>query len=166
VERARVHAAYVPGELLTGIWLLPVPAASRTRNMKKLDPVSSSLPQPMKEKNPQPPLTIQVPAEQDATMTEVTPKSPKSLYPSVILGLAMVTRGEIAFLIASMAQAEGIFTSTKELYLIVVWAGLLCTIAGPIGVGWLVRRVKKLEKKRVDAGGAGEGVLRAWGVGN
>ncbi|KAF8542198.1 Cation/H+ exchanger [Trichophaea hybrida] len=154
------------GKFVTGIWLLPVPAASRARNTKKPEFTSSSPPQPMKKQSSQPSPATQGLAEQDAAMAEPVPKSPKSLYPSAILGLAMVARGEIAFLIISIAQAEGIFTSAKELYLIVVWAAMLCTIAGPIGMGWLVRRVKELEKKRVDAGGAGEGVLGAWGVGS
>ncbi|KAF8243273.1 Sodium/hydrogen exchanger, partial [Wilcoxina mikolae CBS 423.85] len=128
------------GKLVTGIWLLPVPAVSRTRNTKKPEFTSSSPPQPVKEQSPQPSPATQGLAEQDAALAEPAPKSPKSLYPSAILGLAMAARGEIAFLIASVAQAEGIFASAEELYLIVVWAAMLCTIAGPIGVGWLVRR--------------------------
>jgi Kef-type K+ transport system membrane component KefB len=92
-------------------------------------------------------------------------KPPRSLYPSAILGLAMVARGEVGFLIASVAQAEGVFDGAPQLYLIVMWAAMVCTIAGPLCVGSLVRRVKVLERKRSEAGsGGGEGVLGAWGV--
>jgi len=42
---------------------------------------------------------------------------------------------------------------------------MLCTIAGPLSVGTLVRRVRALEKKR-EEGGGGVGVLGAWGVEN
>jgi Kef-type K+ transport system membrane component KefB len=109
---------------------------------------------------------------QDAPLTAPAPQPPKSIYPAFILGLAMVARGEIAFLIASVAQSQGVFDSNQELYLLVVWAAMVCTIAGPMAVGNLVGRVKKLEKKRgesVAAGGQGavgdgRGVLGAWGV--
>ncbi|EWC46290.1 hypothetical protein DRE_04461 [Drechslerella stenobrocha 248] len=93
---------------------------------------------------------------------EVPPNPPISVYPSFILGLAMVARGEIAFLIASIASANGIFSQNPEpdgpeatpgsphdqTFLIVMWAAVLCTILGPLGVGLLVRRVKHLEKEK------------------
>ena len=98
-----------------------------------------------------------------------TPK-PRSLYPPSILGLAMVARGEIGFLIASIAESEGIFSSSNEMngessdvFLIVVWAIMLCTILGPVGVGLLVKRVRALQAKR-SSESRGE-VLGAWGIG-
>jgi Kef-type K+ transport system membrane component KefB len=93
-----------------------------------------------------------------AAAEEATPPS-RSLYPASILGLAMVARGEVAFLIASVAQSTGIFagtSATEQLYLVVMWAAMVCTIVGPLGVGVLVRRVKVLEK-------GGVGVLGVWG---
>lgn len=98
------------------------------------------------------------------------PPKPRSLYPPVILGLAMVARREVAFLIASVAESRGIFASSDqdqggELYLIIVWAAVLCTMLGPLGVGMLVRRLKALEEKRKKNGGGGStGVLGEWGV--
>lgn len=101
------------------------------------------------------------------------PQKPRSLYPPAIIGLAMIARGEIGFLIASVAEARGIFSSSashsesmasSELYLIVVWATVLCTILGPVAVGLCVRRVKALERERVLKGGSGDGVLGGWGV--
>ncbi|PLB50782.1 Sodium/hydrogen exchanger [Aspergillus steynii IBT 23096] len=95
------------------------------------------------------------------------PPKPKSLYPSSLLGLAMVARGEIGYLIASLAESRGIFsdgasTGTTESYLVIVWAITLCTLIGPICVGTLVRRVKTLQQKRVRSGGMDP--LGVWGI--
>ncbi|KAF8586232.1 hypothetical protein K439DRAFT_1556832 [Ramaria rubella] len=79
-------------------------------------------------------------------------------YSPALLGLAMTARGEIGFLIASVAKSRGIFSSlpstlvaeggeSDELYLVVVWAIVLCTIVGPMAVGGLVRRIKRLEAR-------------------
>ena len=38
----------------------------------------------------------------------------QDLYPSAILGSAMVARGEIGFLISSIAESEGIFSADKD----------------------------------------------------
>ncbi|KGO70924.1 Cation/H+ exchanger [Penicillium italicum] len=93
------------------------------------------------------------------------PPKPKSLYPPSILGLAMVARGEVGYLIASIAESQGIFSEESdgpsEIYLVVIWAISLCTLIGPILVGTLVRRVKKLQQSR---GGMGSDPLGAWGI--
>lgn len=96
---------------------------------------------------------------------------PRSLYPASILGVAMVARGEIGYLIASLAETDGIFAQggssstsehgSSEMYLVVVWAITLCTIMGPICVGALVRRVQSLEGRRVHSGS--ENPLGIWG---
>ncbi|KXG53883.1 Cation/H+ exchanger [Penicillium griseofulvum] len=83
------------------------------------------------------------------------PPKPKSLYPPAILGLAMVARGEVGYLIASIAESKGMFSNESsegpsETYLVVIWAISLCTLIGPILVGTLVRRVKKLQQSRED----------------
>lgn len=100
------------------------------------------------------------------------PRNPISLYPATILGTAMVARGEIGFLISSIAESKGIFSSTSDatevsqMFLIITWAIVLCTVIGPLCVGLLVRRVKYLE-----AGAEKDGrtvradVLGVWGVG-
>ncbi|KAG6104650.1 hypothetical protein E4U14_005564 [Claviceps sp. LM454 group G7] len=83
-------------------------------------------------------------------ITQATPK-PRSLYPASIIGCAMVARGEIGFLISSIAESNDIFSSssgrssTSDLFLIVTWAIVLCTILGPLAVGLLVRRVRRLQ---------------------
>ncbi|KAK1142018.1 hypothetical protein N8T08_008224 [Aspergillus melleus] len=105
-------------------------------------------------------------ANQPSNRISLPPK-PKSLYPPSILGLAMVARGEIGYLIASLAESQGIFsdgasTGTTESYLVIVWAITLCTLIGPICVGTLVRRVKTLQQKRVNTGGMDP--LGVWGI--
>lgn len=107
---------------------------------------------------------------QDATEVAISrntvPASkPFSLYPGAILGSAMVSRGEIGFLISSLAESNGIFSTDgkDQVFLIVTWAIVLCTIIGPVGVGLLVRRVKTLEKAKEERAG-GSDVLGVWGV--
>ncbi|KAL4914680.1 Sodium/hydrogen exchanger family-domain-containing protein [Aspergillus aurantiobrunneus] len=94
------------------------------------------------------------------------PPRPKSLYPASILSLAMVARGEIGYLIASLAESNGIFGQaaggSSETYLIVIWAISLCTLIGPISVGTLVKRVKALQQQRTNTGGLDP--LGVWGI--
>ncbi|KAI2633135.1 Sodium/hydrogen exchanger family-domain-containing protein [Hypomontagnella submonticulosa] len=100
-----------------------------------------------------------------------TPAKPLSLYPAAIVSCAMVARGEIGFLVSAVAESNGVFRQpsdgdgTSELFLVVTWAIVLCTIVGPICVGLLVRRVKKLESKAASPGERGtRDVLGVWGV--
>ncbi|KAK5020422.1 hypothetical protein LTR60_000530, partial [Cryomyces antarcticus] len=88
-------------------------------------------------------------------------RKPRSLYPAAILGSAMVARGEVGFLISSTAQSKGVLGS--EVFLVATWAIVLCTILGPISVGLLVGRVKRLQKKAADMGGRDD-ALGIWGV--
>ncbi|GKZ48622.1 hypothetical protein AbraIFM66951_000704 [Aspergillus brasiliensis] len=94
------------------------------------------------------------------------PPKPKSLYPPFILGLAMVARGEVGYLIASLAESQGMFSSgssgeISDIYLVVIWAISICTLVGPISVGTLVKRVKKLQQSRESLGADPLGV---WGI--
>ncbi|KIW20982.1 hypothetical protein PV08_01561 [Exophiala spinifera] len=98
---------------------------------------------------------------------------PKSLYPAWLLGSAMVVRGEIGFLISALAASNGIFAADgdnvrapSEIYLVVTWAILLCTITIPIALGLVAKRVKRLQKQRQQNGdAAGQDPLGTWGVG-
>ncbi|EDU40418.1 sodium-hydrogen antiporter [Pyrenophora tritici-repentis Pt-1C-BFP] len=86
--------------------------------------------------------------------------------------LAMCARGEIGFLISGVAESRGVFSvdgkgtdEPTDMFLIVTWAIVLCTIMGPLGVELAVRRVKKLEsRKDKQEHGAGRDVLGVWGV--
>ncbi|KAI1175378.1 cation/H+ exchanger [Nemania sp. FL0916] len=169
------------GKLLCGLWLVRVPsittwAASR---VKKSAPDNSS------ETRPSPSIELdEAAARSTVDDTSVTatgagqspaeiqnstpdPSKPLSLYPGVILGLAMVARGEIGFLISSVAQSRGVFgrgpnNEESDIFLIATWAIVLCTIIGPLCVGLVVRRVRRLE---VDNTRAPANVLGVWGVG-
>ncbi|RNJ58178.1 hypothetical protein D7B24_005135 [Verticillium nonalfalfae] len=96
------------------------------------------------------------------------PKMPVSLYPACIMAFAMVARGEIGFLISALAESNGVLGrqphegQPPELFLVITWAIVLCTIGGPVCVGLLVKRVNKLEGQKVSTEGAS--VLGAWGV--
>lgn len=100
------------------------------------------------------------------------PPKPFSLHPPLILALAMCARGEIGFLISGVAESKGVFSALGEtskepsdIFLVVTWAIVLCTIAGPLGVGLSVRRVKKLQERRNrQQDGSGRDVLGVWGV--
>lgn len=103
-----------------------------------------------------------------------SPNAPKpfSVHPPLILALAMCARGEIGFLISGVAESKGIFSPSgavssepSDIFLVVTWAIVLCTISGPLGVGLSVRRVKKLQgRKNKQQEGAGRDVLGVWGV--
>ncbi|CRG91715.1 hypothetical protein PISL3812_08767 [Talaromyces islandicus] len=100
------------------------------------------------------------------------PPKPKSLYPPAILGLAMIARGEVGYLIASLAESQGIFSakqsdsstslSSSDIYLVIIWAISICTLIGPICVGMLVRRVKKMQKTKANLGSPDP--LGVWGL--
>ncbi|KAM0354209.1 hypothetical protein ACHAPU_001247 [Fusarium lateritium] len=98
------------------------------------------------------------------------PEKPLSLYPACIVGIGMVARGEIGYLISALAESKGVFGGSKEgqpseLFLIVTWAITLCTVIGPISVGLIVNRVRVLESDSQKAKGESKrNVLGAWGV--
>ena len=88
-----------------------------------------------------------------------------------MLGTAMVARGEIGFLISSVAESTGIYgasgdDATSELFLVVTWAILICTILGPLVVGMLTKRVKRLQETDRRKGNQSGKVdpLGIWGV--
>lgn len=86
-----------------------------------------------------------------------------------MLGSAMVARGEIGFLISSVAESNGVFGSSgasgsSELYLIVTWAILLCTLIGPMAVGLMAKRVKRLQVIERSASSGKTDPLGIWGM--
>lgn len=68
-----------------------------------------------------------------------TPSQP-AWETAAFLGLAMVARGEVGLLIAQIGYTESGLLS-EEGFLVVLWAILLNTVVGPVGVGVLVKRV-------------------------
>lgn len=176
------------GKFTTGLWLLRFsPPSLVAAPLEKLRLLKKTLGWSSAAASVQSPATSTAETEPKTSDEKTTtsasdpghpqrlPQKPRSLYPPTILGLAMIARGEIGFLIASVAEARGIFAppsahssehsiESSELYLIVIWATVLCTMLGPVAVGLCVRRVKVLERERIEKGGAGTGVLGAWGV--
>ncbi|KAG9586689.1 Sodium/hydrogen exchanger, partial [Aureobasidium melanogenum] len=93
---------------------------------------------------------------------------PQSLYPSLMLGSAMVARGEIGFLISSLAESNGVFGTVEgggssDTFLVATWAILLCTIIGPVSIGAMTNRVRRLQKARA-TNTAKPDPLGGWGV--
>lgn len=103
-------------------------------------------------------------------LTASKPLRTRIVYPPSILGFAMVARGEIGFLIASIAESNGIYQankgshsdSTSELFLIVSWAIVLCTIIGPICVGVFLRSIR--HKKTFGGPNRQEEEVDEWGI--
>ncbi|KAI1481057.1 hypothetical protein F4774DRAFT_376809 [Daldinia eschscholtzii] len=167
----------------------PVKNRTATEGVQ-LEPVSATTPQPVdqpvgneisegtREVGDQSRVAGQQPAptssEGGSLGENATPAKPLSLYPAAIVSCAMVARGEIGFLISAVAESKGVFRrpsdnakseGASELFLVVTWAIVLCTIAGPICVGTLVRRLKKLEARAAKVGERGtRNVLGVWGV--
>lgn len=112
-----------------------------------------------------------LPNTKSKRISNPAPKA-RSLYPASILGSAMIARGEIGFLISSLAESHGIFSSSSsssqgkpsEIYLIVTWAIMLCTIIGPIVVGLLVRRVQRLQLVERERSDGRVDPLGIWGM--
>ena len=70
---------------------------------------------------------------------------------ALMIGAAMIARGEIGFLIASLSESSNTLTlrpetlsiessTSEDIFLVIAWAIVLCTIAGPIFVGILIRK--------------------------
>jgi len=95
-----------------------------------------------------------VPSISDTTTVTQTysSKLQSRLYPAILLSLAMTTRGEIGFLISAVGQSSGLLVP-ENVYLIVQWGIVLCTLGGPIGVGLVVRKIRRGKS----------GLLGSWG---
>jgi len=154
----------VLGKLLCGAWLLRFTLLAKmkyvTKNMTKR--MSTAIRQYTPGRKS--PVTPQTPPSNTQT------KQPTSLYPAAILGSAMVARGEIGFLISSIAESKGLWRQpgdennsnskpSSAIFITVTWAILLCTFVGPIAVGLIARRVKRLESAN---GSERSDVLGQW----
>lgn len=182
------------GKLVCGFWLvrfsgvpsLPLPALFKKDQAEKCAGIQSPTSKNKKRKRH----AVQTALDSASTHTDAAPRSaavqtqantskkltpskipkPKSLYPPLMLGSAMVARGEIGFLISSLAESTGIFSSgadgSSELFLVVTWAVLLCTIIGPLSIGVMVKRVRRLQRRERQGGtrAGKEDPLGIWSV--
>ncbi|KAL7951233.1 Sodium/hydrogen exchanger family domain-containing protein [Trichoderma barbatum] len=188
-------ALMMVGKLLCGVWLLRISTASflPTKFLAfikhpKLQvahfwgrayekPKASQTSTPSQATQVQEPSTTSPSSRETATHTTASHSdpagtNPRSIYPASILGCAMTARGEIGFLISSIAESNKIFSSpsandgkNSEIFLIVTWAIMLCTILGPLSLGLAVRRVKQLQQGVEKQGRLVQrDVLGVWGV--
>ncbi|KAG7416812.1 Na(+)/H(+)-K(+) antiporter GerN [Fusarium oxysporum f. sp. rapae] len=149
-----------------------VPGAQCADNLSPRDGASAAQEGEGRDANPLEPVTDTDTSQASPQVRNSTPKPEKalSLYPACIVGIGMVARGEIGYLISALAESKGIFGATadgqsSEIFLIATWAITLCTIIGPISVGLIVNRVRKLENgSRKAKGERRKNVLGAWGV--
>ena len=186
VWRGLIYTALmILGKLLCGLWLvrLNVPGLlspftrARKLHSEKTNPtalppsriVDTKIDRPeagLKNKSKTQQANTSVKLDRSSKHPHRTPEAanPVSIYPGGIVGCAMVARGEIGFLISSLAEMNGIFgeEANGHVFLIVTWAILLCTILGLIGVGFMVRRLKRLSEGK--GSGSGRDVLGAWGL--
>jgi hypothetical protein len=72
-------------------------------------------------------------------IVEIRPRLQHSLILAMLLGTAMVARGEIGLLIIQMGRKETPFLSERA-FITSTWAIILNTIVGPAAVGWLLKR--------------------------
>ncbi|KAM3084583.1 hypothetical protein ACMFMF_001937 [Clarireedia jacksonii] len=108
----------------------------------------------------------QIPQHEEGPLIEDTPIKPHMLkaphLDAIIVGSTMIARGGFGFLVASEARssgtlalkprsAGGAFRTPRDgvhtldvvedqIFLVIIWALVLCTIAGPIVSGFAVRR--------------------------
>ncbi|RAH53096.1 phosphate:H+ symporter [Aspergillus piperis CBS 112811] len=90
-------------------------ADARNSDEHKGNPPNPNRNEPVSETEPQT-------TSSNPSSTMSLPPKPKSLYPPFILGLAMVARGEVGYLIASLAESQGMFSGgsngdVSEIYL-------------------------------------------------
>ena len=153
IWRGIVYACLmVLGKLVCGLWLVRF-STSYAFDRRGDDDKKNDMAGQGPELEPTPP---SFPEKSKSKLARL-PK-PKSLYPAAILGSAMVARGEIGFLVSAIAQSNGIFDSMnlspdsgrtgQDVFLIVIWAIMLCTVIGPVAVGLIVRRVRTLQRLR------------------
>jgi hypothetical protein len=171
IWRGIVYASFMAaGKLACGLWLVRFDA-DYTFGVRRKDKKDKKREKYVLETRPNPPGS----PTKSKLKSFGLPK-PKSLYPASILGSAMVARGEIGFLVSAIAQSNGIFSSigpdsssagtVQDLFLVVTWAIMLCTVIGPVAVGLIVRRVRRLQKQRkgsVERNGQAD-PLGIWGL--
>ncbi|WVR05474.1 hypothetical protein IAU60_002490 [Kwoniella sp. DSM 27419] len=116
------------GKVFCGAWLLVWPKSEPSRSTTALKEVAS---------------TGELEAQAAAVASRHSTGSTDSGFPwtgVVFLGSAMTARGEIGLLISQIAYHTPNPLLTEDEFLVVNWAIILCTVAGPLSVGFVVRR--------------------------
>ncbi len=143
--------------LVYPLWPRSRPAEHTASNDEERLPRSSTLTfrePPLHEKTDAqtPPTQGVVPADPEShDVREKIPseyRASTSVPAAAFMGAAMVARGEIGLLIAQLARGgsehapgddvPGVLS--EEPFLLCIWAILLCTLVGPVALGYFVRR--------------------------
>lgn len=162
------------GKLLCGVWLLRIPSVSLLLNKfiafikhprlqiphfwgqahqkPQVSHGSTATPATQSQESPTARPSHETATQATVPHSDPAGMKPRSMYPAAMIGCAMTARGEIGFLISSIAESKKIFSSTQadngknsDIFLIVTWAIMLCTIIGPLSLGFIVRRVRQLQ---------------------
>lgn len=164
IWRGLVYASLmIFAKLITGIWVLPAsslykPFSALGRRLQAVGRKARSISighrgrrSRSRSRSPQHrprPQHIELSRTGEQISGYNAPREAPGIYPGLILGSAMVARGEVGFLIASLAQGNGIFSSADssgtDVFLVVIWAISICTLVGPVATGLWIGRVRKL----------------------
>jgi hypothetical protein len=99
------------------------------------------------DRNPGPDPEDEISDKETRRLSSVVETKPtyrhSTLFAALLLSFAMTTRGEIGFLVAAVGQSITVL-DPEDVYLVVIWAVVLCTLLGSIGVGIIVYIIKKV----------------------
>ncbi|SGY84005.1 BQ5605_C009g05669 [Microbotryum silenes-dioicae] len=101
------------------------------------------------------------PPSRKSSSPQITSLLHDTLPAAAFLGVGLIARGEIGVLILQSAINSSFSSGSakmlgEEAYLVAVWAVGLCTIGGPVGMGWVCRRFgARLVEGPWGAGGRG-----------
>lgn len=79
---------------------------------------------------------------QNQMCSDRTSSAARSWPPAMLLGLSLIARGEIGFIILNIAREAGIIGcggKGSEAFNVGIWSIVLNTVGGPIAVGVLLR---------------------------
>ncbi|KAI9069552.1 hypothetical protein FKP32DRAFT_1753760 [Trametes sanguinea] len=92
------------------------------------------------------PKNVEASSSTPAVTTGEPPRGSAAIHAAAFMGIAMVARGEIGLLIAQLARGGGGEGETptgllgEDAYLLCIWAILVCTLVGPMSLGFVVRK--------------------------
>lgn len=168
----------VIAKMAVGLWMLIWPASGHPTSRSSLLPVDKTPPSVNGKRQ-----TLVYPsgAGEETPEASMTSPEPSRVRSALLLGVAMVARGEIALIIAQLARPllvdsdvtsstisstddtgnSVIATTTpvpdEEAFAVVIWAVLLSTVVGALGVGVLLAVWEKRDERHAqEVGSSGE----------
>ncbi|KAF8173682.1 Sodium/hydrogen exchanger family-domain-containing protein [Pholiota molesta] len=197
IWRGLVYAVLmVLGKMVVGIWMLIWPDPRRKARLAVGSPRRASSPPnviapvqwvtnlksvfkllpPSQNREDLPRTLPRIQEEEDIAMNETISNEPSRVRSALLLGLAMVARGEIALIVAQLARPLLVVSTTssststttyavttgtetaismvttipvpdEEPFAIVIWAILVSTVGGALGVGVLITSWEKKDQE-------------------